>query len=600
MKGNRLLYCGSLAAIGLATFLSIINPLVISKTIDSIIGNKPMEAPDWVLSLIESVGGKNMLVRNLWICGGILVLLTILNGVFLFLKGKWSAVASESIARNIRDRVYDHLQRLPYDNQVKFKTGDLIQRCTSDVETVRSFLAVQFVEIGRALFMVGFVCTIMFSLNMRLALVSMAVVPIIFVFAFVFFTKVQKAFQLSDEAEGRLSAVLQENLTGMRVVRAFARQSHEEGKYEEKNSEFRDLTYRLMRLLAWYWSASDGLCMLQIGAILFLGSYWASTGTVSLGTLVVFTTYEGMLLWPVRQMGRILTDMGKTFVSITRIQEILDQPAEALEPDALKPEIKGELTFEHVSFTYDGSTEILDDVSFKVKKGQTVAIMGPTGSGKTTLINLLPRFYDYTGGSIRLDGVELRSINKEWLRKHVGLVAQEPFLFSKTIRENITLARMEASEQDLHEATGIAAVHQVIQEFENGYETAVGEKGVTLSGGQKQRVTIARTVINPYPILVFDDSLSAVDTETDAAIRRALSERSRDVTTFIVSHRITTLCEADLILVLDQGRLIQSGTHQELLRQEGLYRKIWSIQNQLEQDLEEDLGQDQDQEACNM
>jgi ATP-binding cassette subfamily B protein len=589
MKGSRLIYMGAFAAIGIATLLSTLGPLVIRTTIDSVIGGKPMDIPTWFSPVIEAAGGKSALKQNLWYSGAILVLLTVLNGIFLYLKGKWSAVASESIARNIRERVYDHLQSLPYDYQVKARTGDLIQRCTSDVETIRSFLAVQFIEIGRAVLIVASVSAIMFSLDVRLSFVSMAVVPVIFCFAFVFFRKVRSIFLLADEAEGRLSTVLQENLTGVRVVRAFARQAHEIEKFDIKNVEFKDLVYRLMRLLAIYWSSSDLLCLLQIAAILIAGSYWASSGAITLGTLVVFTSYEGMLLWPVRQTGRILTDMGKTFVSAGRIMEILDEPAEAMEEDALKPVIRGGIEFDNVSFDYKDGSPILNNISFTVKRGQTVAIMGPTGSGKTSLVNLLLRLYDYKSGSIKIDGTELRSIDKRWLRRNIGIVAQEPFLFSKTIKENIGLTKAHIEDDEVYRAAVTASVHDVIMDFEKGYDTAVGERGVTLSGGQKQRVTIARTVINNYPVLIFDDSLSAVDTETDAAIRKALRERRRDITTFIISHRVTTLSEADLILVLDRGELVQSGTHDELIAQDGLYRRIWTIQNELENDLEKEL-----------
>ena len=590
MKGYRLLYLGAIVSIGLATLFSIVVPLVIRITIDSIIGDKPMEAPDWVLGLIAGLGGRTHLLQNLWICGLAVILLTVLNGFFLFVKGKSSAVAAESIARNIRDGLLDHLQRLPYDEHVKARTGDLIQRCTSDVETVRRFLAVQFVEIGRAIFMVSLVSGIMFSLDVKLALVSMFIIPFIFTFAVVFFIKMKNTFLKCDEAEGRLTNVLQENLTGVRVVRAFTRQAYEVDKFEEKNNEFRSLGLKMMRLFAMYWSTSDMLCLLQIGAILVLGSYWAAMGEVSIGTLVAFTTYEGMLLWPIRQMGQILTDMGKTFVSVGRIQEIFDKPEEMMDENGLKPAIKGEIEFRDVDFAYEEGKPLLKGISFHVRKGETVSIMGPTGSGKTTLINLLSRLYDYTGGSIRLDGVELKDINKQWLRRNVGMVAQEPFLYSKTILDNIGLAKTHVKDDEVYEAAGIAAVHDVIQEFEKGYDTLVGERGVTLSGGQKQRVTIARTVINDYPILIFDDSLSAVDTETDARIRKALKERSRDVTTFIISHRVTTLSESDHILVLDKGRLVQAGTHEELLGQDGLYRRIWDIQNELEDEMECELG----------
>jgi ATP-binding cassette subfamily B protein len=584
------MYFGAILSIGLATLFSFFSPLIIRLTIDSIIGGQEINAPDIVLRMIEAVGGTSVLAKNLWICGLLLVILSALNGIFTFLKGKWTAVASETTARNIRNKLYDHLQHVSYDYHVKAETGDLIQRCTSDVDTIRAFLAVQFVEIGRALFMLTLALIIMISLDLRMTLISMIVVPIIFAFAVVFFMRVKKAFKESDEAEGRLSTVLQENLTGVRVVRAFARQDYETDKFDVKNADYRDLTYDLLKLLAGYWSSSDLLCMLQIGTVLVFGSYWASIGRISLGTLIVFTTYESMLLWPVRQMGRILTDLGKSTVSLKRIEEILEQPIEEPAEDELKPQIKGEIEFKNVTFGYDESKPVLKNVSFKVKKGQTVAILGPTGSGKTSLVHLLPRLYDFQGGSITIDGIDIRKIEKKWLRKNIGIVLQEPFLYSKSILENIGVAKDNALEEEVYQAAQTASVHSVIQEFEKGYETLVGERGVTLSGGQKQRVAIARTLILESPVLVFDDSLSAVDTETDTTIRKALKQRDKTATTFIISHRVTTLSEADFIVVLDEGQVAQIGTHQELISKPGLYQRIWSIQNDLEIGEEEELA----------
>jgi len=300
---------------------------------------------------------------------------------------------------------------------------------------------------------------------------------------------------------------------------------------------------------------------------------------------LAFSTYVGMLLWPVRQLGRVLTDMGKALVSIERIQEILDEPIEDLdEGDSIK-KIKGNIEFKNVSFYYEKGKSILDNVSFKVKQGQTVAILGPTGSGKSTLVGLLPRLYDNQEGSIKIDGIDVKKISKRVLRENIGIVLQEPFLFSKTLKDNIRLATSETEEKEIFKAAKVASVHDVIKSFDDGYETAVGEKGVTLSGGQKQRVAIARTIINRSPILIFDDSLSAVDTETDAAIRKRLKKLENKATTFIISHRLITLAEADIILVLDEGKIVQQGTHLDLIEQEGLYKRVWSIQNSLEEEL---------------
>lgn len=577
MKGSKFIYFLSILSIILATFFTVLGPLLIKTTIDSIIGNNPIDS-NGMLKLIDFGGGISFFKNNLWIIGILLIILTILRGIFLYFKNTLSSKSAENTAKNIREELYDHIQKLPYEYHVKADTGELIQRCSSDVETIRRFLAVQFVEVGGSLFNLIFVAYIMFNLHVKMALVSMAVVPIIFIFAFIFFSKVQKIFLEVDESEGRLSTVLQENLTGIRVVKAFARQSYEIEKFDKKNEDYRDLTFRLIKLLAWYWSISDFICMMQIGAVLVVGSLWAAKGQISLGTLVVFITYEGMLLWPVRQMGRILTDMGKSIVSIGRINEILHEPIEILEENHGKPKIIGNISFGNVYFSYEDDAPILKGISFDVKVGETVAILGPTGSGKSSLVHLLPRLYDYNSGSIKIDGMELKYIDKKWIRKNVGLILQEPFLFAKTIRDNIRISDPKLGDRKVFEAAETASIHNDITSFDKGYDTLVGERGVSLSGGQKQRMAIARTIINESPIVVFDDSLSAVDTETDVAIREALNKRKNKSTTFIISHRISTIQEADLILILDNGKIVQSGNHETLLKEDGLYRRVYELQ----------------------
>jgi len=588
MRGNRLLYFGAILCVGISAVIAMLPTLIVRFTVDSVIGNQPAELPKGLLHLLRRAGGVEFLRQNLWILGLCLVGTHLINFAFAYLRGKWSATAAESTAKTLRDRLYDHLQNLTYDFHVKAETGDLIQRCTSDVETIRRFLAVQLVEVGRALFLLAAALGIMLSLDIRMTLISVSVIPIIFVFSLIFFMKVQKAFLAVDESEGRLTTTLQENLTGVRVVRAFGRQAYETEKFDERNSEYRNLTYRLIRVLAAYWSLSDGLALLQVGIVVVAGAYLAATGAITLGTLLAFFSYINMLIWPIRQMGRILSGMGKTLVSVGRIQEILDVPEETQDPDCVQADISGDIVFENVYFEYEEGRPVLKNVSFTARQGQTVAILGTTGSGKSSLVHLLQRLYDYKSGSITIGGVELKKIDKKWLRRNVGIVLQEPFLFSKTIRENIGIAKPKASQEEILEASRIAHVHSFIKEFDKGYDTLVGERGVTLSGGQKQRVAIARTLIPETPILIFDDSLSAVDTETDAAIRRELKKRGRKATTFIISHRINTLSEADQILVLEDGRLVQAGTHEELINQPGLYQRVWSIQNSLEQELKDD------------
>lgn len=591
MRGSKVMYLSSIIAVGLASMFSLVRPMIIRFTIDSVIGTETPNAPGWVLSVYNSAGSKPYFLKNIWLISILLVIVTLLSGLFLYLKGRFSHTASESAAKNMRDTLYAHIQDYPYRRLIQTETGDLIQRCTSDVETIRKFLAMQFVEMGRAIFMVLIAGIVMFSIHPRLAVISMAVIPVIFVFSYIFFKQIQKAFRKSDESEGRLTTVLQENLTGVRVVKAFARQQHEIDKFEIRNTEYRKLTEKLISLLALYWGVSDALSLTQLGIVLIIGGYSAAVGTISIGTFVMFFTFVGRLLWPVRQMGRILTEMGKASVSLERIGEVLDKKTEDYTQPSDREITAGRVEFNSVSFSYEDSP-ILSDITFTVEPGETIAVLGPTGSGKSTLVHLLPRLFDPDQGVIRIDGTDITSMNKKDLRRKVGIVLQEPFLFQKTIKENIALGTdgdNKVSSEEIVETAKTASIHDVILSFENGYETQVGEGGVTLSGGQKQRTAIARTLLRKPAVLIFDDSLSAVDTETDAAIRRALKEREHKPTTFIISHRLSTLAEADRILVLEKGRIVQLGTHQELLNEEGLYRRIWAIQNSLEQELEHEL-----------
>lgn len=583
IRKNLFLYILAIIFSGVAVVFSIINPMVISFTVDSVIGEEPMDLPGWLMMKVTDFGGRDALRENIWILGLLYVLLTFLTGVFRYLKNRWFAVSTENATKNIRDTLYDHLQHMEYQEHVKSQTGDLTQRCTADVETMRKFMANQVTQVGEILFTVIFTLVAMLRLNGELTLYSVCVVPFIFLASVIFFTKVKKTFLEVEQTDSELHATIQENLTGVRVVRAFGRQAYEIEKFRRKNENHREKVRKLNELLAWYWAMSDLLCMVQALLVLFISVSWAANGRITLGTVLLFITYIRNLIWPIRQLGRVISDMGQTLVAFDRIIEILDKPAEPKFTEGLTPEIKGNIEFKNVSFHYPDGTTPLKDITFKVKQGQTVGILGPTGCGKSTLMHLLVRLFDYQKGSIKIDGYELKEIDKKWLRSHIGIVLQEPFLFSKTVLDNIRLAEPDAGMDEIERAAKIASIHDTIMSFENGYETLVGERGVTLSGGQVQRVAIARTVLKNHPILIFDDSLSAVDMETDIKIRSALKERSKGVTTFIISHRINTLAQADFIVVLDKGRIVQMGTHEELIRQKGLYSRIWAIQSSLDE-----------------
>ncbi len=585
-------YALAVFAVLFSVSVSFVTPLVLAEVIDAIIGrNRPLALPEPLLSWVNARGGVGFLANNLWLMALALLLLNVLGGALQYMRGRMTSTASETIAKDLRDRLYSHLQKLSFDYHQKNMTGDLIQRCTSDVDTVRQFLSAQMVEIFRTVFMVVVATVLMLNMNPKMTAVSMILVLPLFLFAYIFFHYVQKLFLIADEAEGKMGAVLQENLAGVRVVRAFARQQYEVEKFKDINVELFKKSVKLNDLLAVYWSSADCLSMIQVCITLCYGVYMAAHGEITVGDMTVFVSYSSMLLWPVRQLGRILSDFGRSLVSMGRLDEILRQPAESEDDDCRNAPIDRDIEYRHVGFQYDGGKVVLKDLSFSVKKGQTVAILGSTGSGKSTMMLLLQRLYEVQEGEILIGGVNINKIKKEHLRSHIGLILQEPFLYSRTIKRNIGIAREDdLPDEELFDAARIAHAHEFIQEFDNGYETLVGERGVTLSGGQMQRTAIARTLLKRNDILVFDDSLSAVDTETDALIREALKRKSAGLTTFIISHRLTTLMDADLILVLKDGAIAQQGTHDKLIAEDGLYKQIYAIQTALEEELEADAS----------
>ena len=583
-RKNVIWFLGAFVCTVACVVLDYIIPLVLAETLDHYLSGKPSVLPGFMTGLIGVYADQDYVVHHLYLVGLAIVGLNLLNGVFSYGKGRFQAQAGENVSRDLRNMLYDHIQRLPFSYHMRAETGDLVQRCTSDVDTVRRFLAMQLMSVINAVFMIVTALVVLFGRNVRLTLLSMIVVPALFVFAFLFFKWVIKAFRASDEAEGRMSAVLQENLTGVRVVRAFGRQAFEIDKFNDKVTDLANKNFRVNLLLAIYWATGDFLSMTQSMITLLVCLSAVISGEITLGVMVIYTTYVGKLLFPIRQLGRILSDAGKSMVALDRIGQILDEPTEPEEKGALKPELNGDIEFSHVTFGY-GDEPVLRDLNMTIRSGETVAILGATGSGKSTIAYLLQRLFPLTEGDIRIGGVSIKNIDRAWLRQHIGLVLQEPFLYSRTIRENVSIARPSITEADVDHAVRDAGALSFILESEKGFDTVVGERGVTLSGGQKQRLAIARTLLKDNSILIFDDSLSAVDTQTDAEIRAALKNRRKDVTTIIISHRVNTLKDADRIIVLENGCVAQQGTHDELIHEDGLYRRVYQIQTSLENEL---------------
>lgn len=575
LAGYRWLYLLAIVSIGLSALMRSTIYYTLGYYVDN------------VLSSDGSILRQSLLV------GTAVVGLALLQGALTFVSGRSAAKTAEGITRRLRNYLYDHIQRLSFTYHDNMQTGELLQRSTSDVDALRRLFAEQLNGIGNItlLFLVNFVALLM--LNVRLALYSVVVIPFIIGVSLYFFKKVGEVYETYQEQEATLSNRLQENLSGVRVVKAFARQSYEIDMFEVDNQEKYRRGKRLIFMHASFWPVTDIMCGIQMLAGFFLGARMAINGIITPGEYLTYAGLVVLIIWPIRNLGRLITQMSTGLVSFDRVRDIIREDREPLDAGTYIPEdgLRGAVQFKNLHFAYDKETPVLHDISFDVEPGQVIALLGSTGSGKTSLVNLLPRFYDYTAGSLTLDGIELREYPRIWLRRQIGIVQQEPFLFSRSIRENITYGvGRTVSDAEVETAARAAAIHDVILSFPNGYETLVGERGVTLSGGQKQRVTIARTLLKNPRILIMDDATSSVDTETEASIRAALQGLMATRTTFVIAHRIQSVMDADLILVLDNGRIIQRGTHTELLGQPGTYQQIYNLQARIEAELEKEIA----------
>ncbi len=485
---------------------------------------------------------------------------------------------SERFVKSLRDALYGHIQRLPYRWHVQNPTGDIIQRCTSDVEVVRNFIAEQMVELLSTTFLIVVYMAAMFTMNVKISLFVFAFIPVIVGYSLVFYKRISKGYQKADEAEGELSSDVQENITGVRVVRAFGRERDELEKFRKKNNNYANIWMKLGDMMTVFWSLGDVMSMAQVFGVVAIGVHLCVKGEITLGTYLAFVSYTRQLTWPVRALGRTLSEMSKAGVSIDRLLYILSAEQEQSPAKPLAANLSGDICFDHVSFAYE-QKKVLRDVSFTVKGGTTLGVLGETGSGKSTIALLLSRLYDPGEGTITIGSVNVRDMEQSELRRSVGVVLQEPFLFSRTVAQNIAITRENVSQAEIEQAAKEACLHESIEGFQSGYETVVGERGVTLSGGQKQRTAIARTLLEHAPIMVFDDALSAVDAKTDEAIRGRLREAAGGSTMILIAHRVATLMQADQIIVLKDGQIIERGTPQELLEQNGVFAHTARMQS---------------------
>ena len=571
-----------LSTVGLA-LTNMLTPQIVRVTVDSVLGSEPFDLPPFLADLLNRLGGAEVLREKLWMIGIVIVGIAVFGFAFFYGSRVFNTKAAETLVKTMRDKVFRHLLALPDDWYGKNRTGDIIQRCTSDINMVKDFLSEQLVSVFRIVVMLALSLFFMFSLHVGLTLIALAGVPVLLTTSLIFHKKVSPEFEICDENEGKLSAIVQENLTGVRVVRAFGREVYEKEKFDNQNRYYMGLWDRVNKMFCRYWSVADLIANLQIMLLVVFGAVFAIRGELSAGAYIAFLSYNGYLTWPIRQLGRVISEMSKAGVSLRRIEDILNATPERDEDGAerVTTDYRGDIAFDHVSFSFDGKTPVLENVSFTVPAGSTVGILGGTGSGKSTLVRLLDRLYPLPEGSgtISVGGIDIRRLRAAELRSNIGFVLQEPYLFSRTIGENLRLAKQTASDAELRAAAHIACLDSAVEGFPSGYDTFVGERGVTLSGGQKQRAAIARTLVQDTPILIFDDSLSAVDTETDATIRARLAGREGRATTLLISHRTATLMHTDRIVVLDRGRVAEIGTHEELLAKNGIYRRIYDIQN---------------------
>ena len=579
-KGSKRYFFIAVLGTLFSILFSFLMPQIVGFTVDSVIGTKGATLPAILSGLYDKIGGRDFLRANFIFCAAGVVLCAVFAGIFNYVSRMGTAKGTECFIKQLRDTLYSHTQYLPFSWHTENQTGDIIQRCTYDVDTTHRFVSQQLIEVVRTVILVTVALFFMFSMNVPLAFIALAFIPLIMGYSLGFFRRIAKKFQEADEAEGELLIHVQENLTGVRVVRAFGRERFETDRFDEKNEKYIGKWLSLGNTLGIFWGVGDIVSSGELLIMVTVGSLLSASGSLSLGEFLVFISYTLTMAWPVRQLGRILSEMSKTGVSLKRIKEILDAPIEEEETEALKPPLDRDIVFKNVSFSYE-THPVLTDLSFTIKRGTTFGILGTTGSGKSTITYLLNRLYDLPEdvGSITIGGVDIRGIDRRYLRRGVGLVLQEPFLYSKTIFENIDIAARSEDMGRVRKTAGVAAVDDSILNFSHGYDTVVGERGITLSGGQKQRVAIARTLMTDAPIMVFDDSMSSLDMETDAKIREALKENTSGATVILISHRISTLMLSDTIMVLDNGKIAEIGSHNELIQKDGIYKRVYDLQS---------------------
>ena len=705
MRGSIAFFAGSAVFACLVSMFDLVIPRLIQWTVDAVIGGNLSSLPSWAAGALDQLGGADYLRSHLWLAAALVAAAALGGAVSRYGFRVSNERGAETLMQRMRDELFSHLLALPYAWVGENSTGDIIQRCTSDIDTIRVFVSEQLTQLLQVSIMVVMSLYFMISIHPKLTAAVAVFIPIMVISSLVFYRLIGEEFETVDSEEARLSAIAQENLTGVRVVRTFGREEFEKTRFEKQNRFYTGHWIRLMRVLAGFWVSGNVIATTRNLTVVVFGVILCVRGELTAGGMIAFLSYNALMSVPIRQIGRIIADMSKMDVSVERLRYIMNAQAEDAGDNAfqktsiemsgesfagisaeasaemssessieagesrgcgLRPPMDRDIVFSHVKFRYgDGAPEILRDINMTIRAGSTVGILGATGSGKSTLVQLLDRLWELPadGGSITIGGIDIREMDRGWLRSNIGMVLQEPYLFSRTLGENIAIAMKperklatepegrfsgptgdppaEMTEPDgkgpegrfsgpagnppvqapvpeghaidehalekpaetagkaadsaqkiadegyvdaeIRHAARIASLDGAIEKFTDGYDTFVGERGVTLSGGQKQRAAIAQMLVRHTPVMIFDDSLSSVDAETDARIRRALRENTGDATVILIAHRITTLRDADEIFVLDDGRIAEQGSHDELVAQGGIYSRVYALQTGAEQ-----------------
>lgn len=590
-KGYRIRYLIVLISIIFYAFFSTVASYNAKLIVDCYSFSQSPTTPDIFFSnligpigslLLNLLGGPEWVFNHKWIIAISTVVIGLITAGFFIFRGIMRSSIGTGISKRIRLDLFYHIERLPYSFIKTHNNGDLLQTCMRDESTLRMFLVRQFFSLCQTFLTLIISFVILLTLDWKIALTSIALIPPLMLYSYFLIRKEAKLYRLTDDSEAVVIGKIEENINSIRVVKAYNNERNEIKEFKEDLLDYKKKYIKWRRVGSFFFSSTDILVFGEIIATALMSAYLCYVGDISLGTLIIAITYTAAVVWPIREAVSTINDFSKAMVAVDRMKLILDHPLEDID-SGLTPKIEGEIIFDNVSFNYDDDEkEILDSVSFKIRPGQTVAIMGKTGSGKSTLSSLLTRLYEYSSGSILIDNVELKDIQRKHIRKNVAMVLQEPFLFSRSIYENMTIANKDVTMDDVNEALKTADFYDTVAAFKDGYNTIIGERGTTLSGGQRQRLAMARTILNNAPIVIFDDSLSAVDVETDIRIRSALKRRKNKSTTLIVTHRVMTAKDADLIIVLNDGKVDQIGSHDELIKKNGFYQKIYKIQTRVE------------------